>query len=139
MLTKSIPANETRLPDPVPGEAMVVSKYSDDRRKAVILHPDDFDLFERHQRIFGARDAYELHLSETAVRAHAIGERGEDEPISTPPRSTSRWASERARSPWLRRLGCGSVRSGGAVQAVDGRRPDRRDDSGRHRLRAAGA
>lgn len=80
VLTKNIPANETRLPDPVPGEAMIVSKYSDDRRKAVILHPDDFDLFERYQRIFGARDAYELHLSETAVRAHAIGERGEDEP-----------------------------------------------------------
>lgn len=80
MRLKHIPANDTRLPDPVPGEAVIVSKYADDRRKAVILHPDDFDLFERYRRIFGARHAHEMTLSDTAIRAHALAERGEDEP-----------------------------------------------------------
>ena len=57
-----------------------MSKYGDDRRKAVILHPDDFDLFERYRRIFAAREPYEMRVSDIAVAAHELGERGADEP-----------------------------------------------------------
>ena len=78
--TRHVQANETRLPEPEAGEAIVVSKYGDDRRKAVILHPDDFDLFERYRRIFAAREPYEMRVSDIAVAAHELGERGDDEP-----------------------------------------------------------
>lgn len=78
--TRHVQANETRLPEPEAGEAIVVSKYGDDRRKAVILHPDDFDLFERYRRIFAAREPYEMRMSDIAVAAHELGERGADEP-----------------------------------------------------------
>lgn len=80
MRTKHIQANETRLPEPEAGEAIVVSKYGDDRRKAVILHPDDFELFERYRRIFAAREPYEMRVTDHAVSAHELGERGADEP-----------------------------------------------------------
>jgi len=80
MRTKQVRANETRFPEPEAGEAIVVSKYGDDRRKAVILHPDDFDLFERYRRIFAVREPYEMRVSDTAVAAHDLGERGIDEP-----------------------------------------------------------
>lgn len=80
MRTKQVQANETRLPDPEAGEAIVVSKYGDGRRKAVILHPDDFDLFERYRRIFAAREPYEMRVSEVALAAHELGESGADEP-----------------------------------------------------------
>jgi len=62
------------------GRRIIVSKYGDDRRKAVILHPDDFDLFRRYRRIFAAREPYEMRLSDIAVTAHELGERGADEP-----------------------------------------------------------
>jgi len=82
MRVKQVQANETRLPEPEAGEAIVVSKYGDgdDRRKAVILHPDDFDLFERYRRIFAAREPYEMRVSDVAVVAHELAERGGDEP-----------------------------------------------------------
>lgn len=80
MLTKQVTANETRFPEPAPGEAIVVSKYGDERRKAVILHPDDYDLFERYRRIFAAREPYEMRLTDTAIAVHDVGERGADEP-----------------------------------------------------------
>jgi hypothetical protein len=80
MRTKQISANETRFPEPEAGEAIVVSKYGESRRKAVILHPADFDLFERYRRIFAAREPYEMHLTDTAFAAHELGERGADEP-----------------------------------------------------------
>ncbi len=80
MLTRQVSANETRFPEPQAGEAIVVSKYAENRRKAVILHPDDFDLFERYRSIFAAREPYELRLTDTALAAHELGERGADEP-----------------------------------------------------------
>ncbi len=80
MNVRHVAANETRFPGPQPGEAIVVSKYGDDKRKAVILHPDDFDLFERYRRIFAVREAYEMSITDTAVVAHDLGERSADEP-----------------------------------------------------------
>ncbi len=78
--TRQVQANETRFPEPTAGEAIVVSKYGEERRKAVILHPDDYDLFERYRRIFAAREPFEMRLTDVAVAAHDLGERGEDEP-----------------------------------------------------------
>lgn len=78
MRTRQVASNETRIPEPEPGEAIVVSKYGEDRRKAVILHPDDFDLFERYRRIF-SREPYEMRLTDTAILAHRAGELGSDE------------------------------------------------------------
>lgn len=80
MRTKHVQANETRFPEPAAGEAIVVSKYGEERRKAVILHPEDFDLFERYRRIFAAREPYEMRVTDLAVAAHELGERGSDEP-----------------------------------------------------------
>lgn len=80
MNVRHVPANETRFPEPQPGEAIMVSKYGDDKRKAVIMHPHDFDLFERYRRIFAVREPYEMRITDTAVAAHELGERGADEP-----------------------------------------------------------
>jgi hypothetical protein len=79
MRTKQITANESRFPEPSAGEAIVVSKYADGRRKAVILHPTDFDLFEHYRRIFAQQEPYEMRISATALAAHELGERGADE------------------------------------------------------------
>lgn len=78
MRTRQLPSNETRFPEPEPGEAIVVSKYGEERRKAVILHPDDFDLFERYRRIFG-REPYEMHLTDTAIVVHRLSEHEADD------------------------------------------------------------
>lgn len=79
MQTRTIRANDVRIPDPIPGEALCVSKYGGRTRKAVIVHPDDFDLFERLLEIFGDQTPYELKLTDTALAAHRLGERGADE------------------------------------------------------------
>jgi hypothetical protein len=79
MRTRHLSANETRFPEPRAGEAIVVSRYAESHRKAVILHPDDFDLFERYRSIFAAREPYELRLTDTALAAHELGESGADE------------------------------------------------------------
>jgi hypothetical protein len=44
------------------------------------MHPEDFDLFERYRRIFDARVPHELTLTETAITANQVAERGGDEP-----------------------------------------------------------
>jgi hypothetical protein len=77
--TKHVPANETRFPQPRPGEAIIVTRYGETKRKAVIVHPDDFDLLERYRRIFAGREPYEMKISDVALAAHELGERGVDE------------------------------------------------------------
>ncbi|MEZ5155316.1 MAG: hypothetical protein R2718_04305 [Solirubrobacterales bacterium] len=77
--TKHIPANETRFPEPRPGEALVVTKYGESKRKAVIMHPDDFDLLDRYRRIFAGHEPYEMKLTDAALAAHELGESGADE------------------------------------------------------------
>lgn len=78
MRMRSISANEIRLPDPVPGEAITVEKYGGKARKAVVIHPSDFDLFQRLLEIF-EQTPYELRLTDTALVAHDLGESGRDE------------------------------------------------------------
>jgi hypothetical protein len=76
--TRSVSANDVRVPAPEPGEAISVEKYGGRTRKAVVIHPHDFDLFERLLELFD-RTPYELRLSETALVAHELGETGRDE------------------------------------------------------------
>lgn len=79
MRTRAVAANDVRIPEPVPGEAISVEKHGGRRRKAVLLHPSDFDRFQRLLEIFEDSRPYELELTEAALVAHALGERGEDE------------------------------------------------------------
>jgi len=66
--TKHVAAHETRFS----GQAIVVSRYGEANRKSVIIHPDDFDLFERYRRMFGEREPYEMRLTDTAIQVSAI-------------------------------------------------------------------
>jgi hypothetical protein len=76
--TRSVSANNARIPEPAPGEAVIVEKYGGKERKGVIIHPDDFD---RLQRLLEVADLtpYELQLTDTALILHELGERGADE------------------------------------------------------------
>jgi hypothetical protein len=78
MYERTIRANEVRLPAPVAGEAILVTKHTD-RVKAVVLHPDDYERLGRLLELFGGDEPYELHLTEIALEAHRLGEAGSDE------------------------------------------------------------
>ena len=70
-----IKSNDVRLPNPQPGEALVVERYSAKHVKAVILHPDDFAELQGDSELLddlGAGAASEL--SDLGVRAHQIAE-----------------------------------------------------------------
>jgi hypothetical protein len=76
--TRPVSANDVRIPEPVPGEAIAVEKYRGRSKKAVLLHPADFELFERLLELFD-RTPSELRLTETALELHELGETGKDE------------------------------------------------------------
>ncbi len=78
MQMRSLSANDVRIPEPVPGEAISVEKYGGKTRKAVVIHPSDFDFFQRLLEIFD-QTPYELRLTDTALIAHELGESGRDE------------------------------------------------------------
>lgn len=80
MRRRHLTSNETRFPEPEPGEVIVVERYGGSSTKGVIMHIDDFELFERYRRIFGQRVPYETRLTPTAVAANQLAERGGDEP-----------------------------------------------------------
>jgi hypothetical protein len=76
--TRPVSANDVRIPEPVPGEAISVEKYRGRSKKAVLLHPTDFELFERLLELFD-RTPSELRLTDTALALHELGETGKDE------------------------------------------------------------
>ena len=78
MQTRCVSANSVRVPDPTPGEAISVEKYGGRARKAVVIHPSDFDLFQRLLELF-EQTPYELRLTDTALIVHELGETGRDE------------------------------------------------------------
>jgi hypothetical protein len=57
-----------------------VSKYGGRSVKAVVIHPDDFELFVRLLDLLGEVRASEMTISETALLAHRLGETGADDP-----------------------------------------------------------
>ncbi len=68
-----IKSNDVRLPDPRPGEALVVERYSAEHVKAVILHPDDFAELQGDSELLDDLAAAS-GLSDLGVRAHQISE-----------------------------------------------------------------
>jgi len=68
-----IKSNDVRLPDPRPGEALVVERYSAEHVKAVILHPDDFAELQGDSELLDDLAAAS-DLSDLGARAHQIAE-----------------------------------------------------------------
>jgi hypothetical protein len=73
-----IKSNDVRLPDPQPGEALVVERYSAKHVKAVILHPDDFAELQGDSELLDDLGVAS-ELSDLEVRAHQIAESPEGE------------------------------------------------------------
>lgn len=69
VLSEDIPANDVRLPEPVAGTALRVTRYGQVR--AVVVHPEDFDIIETLIDAYRARPPVEPTLSDTELRAHA--------------------------------------------------------------------
>ena len=81
-IAKKISGNEVRVPDPVPGEAAVISRYGKER--AIVLHPADFNRLNELEQLVAAAAALEpIALSEEAIRAH-VEEGTPGEPITDP-------------------------------------------------------
>lgn len=73
-----IKSNNVRLPDPQPGEALVVERYSAKHVKAVILHPDDFAALQGDSELLDDLGATS-ELSDLGARAHQAAESPEGE------------------------------------------------------------
>jgi hypothetical protein len=73
-----IKSNDVRLPEPRPGEALVVERYSAQHVKAIILHPDDFAELQGSSELLedlGVAPG----LSDLGARAHGTAELPEGE------------------------------------------------------------
>jgi len=75
-----IRSNDVRLPEPQPGEALVVERYSAQHVKAVILHPDDFAELQGSSELLEDLGAAP-ELSDLGARAHRTAELSEGELI----------------------------------------------------------
>lgn len=76
MRTRSVPANDVRIPEPVAGEVIVVERYG--KPYAAIIDDSTLALLQRLLAMFGEHQPVELSLSDTALAAHALSEAGED-------------------------------------------------------------
>jgi hypothetical protein len=74
--TKTIPAKDVRIPEPVEGEIVVVERYG--KTYAAIIDGEDLALFQRMLAMFGSHQPSELLLSDAALRAHEASESGDD-------------------------------------------------------------
>ena len=82
LTARNVNGNEVRVPDPVPGEATVISRYGKER--AIVLHPADFNrLSELEQLVTEAVTLEPIELSEEAIRAH-VEEGTPGEPVTDP-------------------------------------------------------
>jgi hypothetical protein len=72
MLYQNIPANDVRLPAPVEGTALRVTRYG--QVKAVVVHPQDFDMIETLIDAYRSRPPVEPSLTDLELRAHAATE-----------------------------------------------------------------
>lgn len=73
-----IKSNDVRLPDPRPGEALVVERYGAEHVKAVILHPDDFAELQGDAELLDDLGTAS-ELSDLGARVHQIAEAPEGE------------------------------------------------------------
>jgi hypothetical protein len=72
MLFQDIAANDVRLPEPVEGTALRVTRYG--QVKAVVVHPEDFAMIETLIDAYRSHPPVEPSLSELELRAHAATE-----------------------------------------------------------------
>jgi hypothetical protein len=77
MLREDIPSNDVRLPEPIVGTALRITRYGQVR--AVIVHPADFEMVENLIDAYRAHPPVEGSLSELELRAHAATEAPESE------------------------------------------------------------
>jgi len=76
----SVSSNDVRIPDPEPGQAVLVTRYGADKVRAVIVHPEDFAWLEAIVDAYRARlRPLELELTAEDLEAHAAADR-DDEP-----------------------------------------------------------
>lgn len=76
----SVSSNDVRIPDPEPGQAVLVTRYGADNVRAVIVHPEDFAWLELIVDTYRARARpLELELTADDLEAHAATDR-DDEP-----------------------------------------------------------
>jgi len=69
LTARQISGNEVRVPDPVPGEAAVISRYGKER--AIVIHPSDFHRFTELEQLVGTAATLDpVELSDEATRAH---------------------------------------------------------------------
>jgi len=74
--TRTVAANDVRIPDPVPGEVVVVERYG--RPYAAIIDTDALDMFLRMQAVFGEYVPHEMGVSDLELTVHRLAESGED-------------------------------------------------------------
>ena len=75
MLLSDIPAGDVRLPEAVAGTALRVTRYG--QVKAIVIHPEDFDMIETLIDAYRTRPPVEPSLSELELRAHAATDAAE--------------------------------------------------------------
>lgn len=75
LTTRSIAANDVRIPETRAGEAVLVERYG--KPISAIIDAQDLELFIRLQEAFGSLVPFEVGVSETAVELHELSERGE--------------------------------------------------------------
>jgi hypothetical protein len=79
---KQVRGNEVRVPDPMLGEATVISRYGKER--AILIHPTDFDRLTKLDELLDAAAALDpVTLSDEAIRAHRE-EGTPGEPVTDP-------------------------------------------------------
>lgn len=82
LAARKVSGNEVRVPDPVPGEATVISRYGKER--AIVLHPSDFNRLNALEQLVAEAATLEpIALSEEAIRAH-VEEGTPGEPVTDP-------------------------------------------------------
>jgi len=75
-----VSSNDVRIPDPEPGQAVLVTRYGAANVRAVIVHPEDFAWLEAIVDAYRARSRpLELELTAEDIEAHATADR-DDEP-----------------------------------------------------------
>ena len=76
MKTRTVAANDVRIPDPVSGEVVVVERYG--RPYAAIIDTEALDMFLRMQAVFGEHVPHEMGVSDLELKVHRLAESGED-------------------------------------------------------------
>ena len=76
MRTRVVAANEVRIPEPVPGEVLVIERYG--KPYAAVIDASALELFQRTLAMFGEHQPVELSLSDAALAVHRASEAGTD-------------------------------------------------------------